>query len=104
MFDQIIGFTTLGGFALVLLLFLSRMFFVSPYSSAYRPVIWTFFWVFALTILLGDLSLALQIFPLMHMWATVLKCVVGTIASVVVLGFEAVIFLVLCLGMNFMGQ
>ncbi len=104
MVEHVIGFTALAGFAFALLLFLSRWFYwVTPRSAAYVPVNWTFFWTLALSFLLGDVFLVLQSVPLMHGWGS-WKWVLSAVATLVALGFEAVVFLTLCVGMSFIGK
>ncbi len=100
-----IGFSALSGFGLALLLFLSRLFsVVTPYSRAYSPVIWTFFWVFGLALIMGDVFLVCHLYLLTHTWALGLHWLFTVGAFFALLVFGAIFWVTLCVGMNFMGQ
>ncbi len=105
MINRVIRISALVCFALAFLLFLSRLFnIVTPYSKAYTPVVWTFFWAFALAVILGDIFLLQEAYSSIQARTPVLRLVYSMSAFFLLLICGAIILLMLALAMNFMGQ
>ncbi len=105
MINRTLDFAARGCFAAAALLFLSRLSgIVTPYSQAYWPVNWAFFWAFGLAVVLADISIVRKSHPLIQARTPFLRWVysAGKFLALLALGTAALLWL--CTGMNFMGQ
>lgn len=105
MVDRILGVSALSCLSVAGLLFLSRLLgIVSPYSHAYGPVLWAFFWTFGPGLVLTDAFLVRRSRAVTQARTPGLRWGYGVGAFLALLIPGAAVFLTMCVGMNFMGQ
>lgn len=106
MIDRVLGFTTLGGFAISAVLFVLRWYnVVNPHQDkTYRLFNLLFILAFGLAFITSVASGCRLVFYLTSKLAMGLRLGLSIFSAIVLLMSEGCLFVVGCLGMNFMGQ